>query len=294
MITIASKRPNGLLFLFFLVLTSYSCSSDDPITVERETEIVVVELELDEEIDPEPETEPDETTSDDTTGSDDTDESDTTDEVSNTVEDSCTNPSDFIFNEDDGLVVVEFESAAFEGNWTMKNNGNNFSGDGYLVWEGPQYFNDPGNGVIMFKIKITNPGAYQFIWRNGIKAGNDGTEHNDTWLRFNDADDFYGKKGNSIVYPNDTGKTPNPKGASKDGWFKIYRSGSNLDFKWQSRTSDHDAHDVFVKFDAPGTYLMEVSARSSNHALDKFVLFNSSWAEAAATSSTELSDISCD
>jgi len=123
--------------------------------------------------------------------------------------------------------------------------------------------------------------------------GNSGS-HNDTWLRFNDAADFYAQKEASIVYPKDTGKTPNPEGASKDGWFKIYRSGNNLDFKWQSSTFDNNGHDIFVVFESPGIYTMEISARSSGHGIDKFVLFNTAFTKSEATSnSNALSVIDC-
>lgn len=206
----------------------------------------------------------------------------------------CVNPIDYVFNEKDGLVSVEFEEAQFSGDWILKNDGNSFSGKGYMVWQGTQHLHEPGNGVATFKIKISNSGIYQFVWKSAVKTGNNGSDHNDTWLRFADAANFFAKNGNSIVYPKDSGKTPNPEGATKDGWFKVYRSGSDLDFKWNALTYDNYGHDVFVVFNAPGIYLMEVSARSSGHGLDKFVLFNDSMTFAEATESTERSAISCD
>lgn len=303
MTLMASNRLMTILFLF--VLTTYSCSSDDPNPIIPDSDIV---MEDEPENDADSDTDSDDTTSDDTTTDDTTSDDTTSDDTTTTDDDSenddssndstdsanCTDPSGFVFNEEDGLVLVEFENADFPNNWALKSNGNSHTGEGYMVWEGSQYFSQPGNGTVSFKIKITNPGSYRFMWHSAIKTGNNGTEHNDTWLRFNDADDFYGKKGTSIIYPNGTGKSPNPKGASADGWFKIFRSGNDLDFKWQSRTSDNDAHDVYVKFDNPGIYTMEVSARSSGHAIDKFVLFNNTLSEAEATSSMDQSTISCD
>jgi len=215
----------------------------------------------------------------------------------NEINSSCTNPLNFVFNEKDGLVLAEFEDAQFSEDWVLKNDDENATGEGYMVWEGSQSLGQPGNGSATFQIKITNTGVYQFLWFSSVKMGNSGTDHNDTWLRFADADDFYGQKQNngetSTVYPKGTGKTPNPEGATSDGWFKIYRSGSNLDFKWQSSTFDNNGHNVYVKFDNPGTYLMEISARSSGHGIDKFVLFNDLTTQNAAVSSTELSTISC-
>ncbi|MEM0994056.1 MAG: hypothetical protein AAGI49_13540, partial [Bacteroidota bacterium] len=39
-----------------------------------------------------------------------------------------------------------------------------------------------------------------------------------------------------------------------------------------SNTSDRDPHDIFVQFDEPGIYTMEVAARSAFHAIDRFIL----------------------
>lgn len=206
----------------------------------------------------------------------------------------CSNVSNFIFNEKDGLVTVEFEDAEFSGDWKLKSDGSSFSGKGYMVWEGSQNLGNPGTGTTSFNIKIENSGTYQFIWKSAVKTGDNGTDHNDTWLRFNDADDFYAKKGTSIVYPKDTGKTPNPEGASKDGWFKIYRSGNDLDFKWQSSTFDNNAHDVFIVFENPGMYTMEISARSSGNGIDKFALFNEAFTKSEAIADSNIrSEITC-
>ena len=264
------KRPTAILFvllLSFLIPFANSCSTEDTVLNEQDTEML-------DDI---------ETVS----------EEETWPEESSEESSSCTNPIDFVFTEKDGLVSVEFEKAKFSENWAMKSDGNSYSGEGYMVWEGTQHLSDPGNGRATFKIKISNIGTYKFVWKSAVKIGNNGTDHNDTWLRFGDANNFYAKKDASVVYPNGSGKTPNPEGASKEGWFKIYRSGNNLDFKWQSSTFDNNGHEVFVVFDSPGTYLMEVSARSSGHAIDKFVLFKDTLTQEEAVTSTELSTTSC-
>lgn len=262
--TTTAIKSRSLLFVFLLTLTAYSCNKDLNLIVDSENEeSVEAESGIKEE--------------------------------THTESTSCKNPVDYIFNEKDGLVLVEFENAEFSANWKLKTDGDSYSGNGYMVWEGSQYLGNPGNGATTFKIKITNTGTYQFIWHSAVKTGTSGSDHNDTWLRFNDADDFYGhNQGGSTVYPKGIGKTPNPEGASAEGWFKIYRSGNNLDFKWQASTFDNNGHDIFVQFDTPGNYLMEISARSSGHGIDKFVLFNDSVTKAVAISSTEQSLISCD
>ncbi len=208
--------------------------------------------------------------------------------------DDCTDKADYVFVEKDGLVNVQFEEAIFDAQWKLSTDGDALSGKGYMVWTGEQSLGNPGLGATSFKIKIENTGVYRFIWKSAVKMGNSGTDHNDTWLRFADASDFYAKNGESVVYPKDTGKTPNPEGASKDGWFKVYRSGNDLDFKWQATTFDNNGHSVYVQFDQAGIYTMEVSARSSGHGIDKFVLFNDAYSQADITAETlPLSAISC-
>jgi len=207
----------------------------------------------------------------------------------------CDDPAEFIFQEKEGLVNVEFENAIFSEDWELTNSDNDHTGEGYMVWNGNQSLANPGNGLTSFKMNITNTGTYRFLWRSSVVIGDSGTDHNDTWLRFNDASDFFGEQnGGSIVYPAGTGKTPNPEGASSDGWFKIYRSGNDLSFKWQASTSDSDAHNIYVKFDNVGIYTMEISARSSGHAIDRFVLFNDTYTINEATDTTNsLSEITC-
>lgn len=186
----------------------------------------------------------------------------------------CPSSIGFVFEEANGIVSMEFEDNSFPEGWVLRNAGSDFSGDGYMQWEGNPSMGNPGNGMVTFPIRITNPGTYRFVWHSSFQQGDNGTEHNDSWLRFPDAADFFGRKGDgSVVYPNDTGKEPNPAGSSSDGWFKIYRSGNDPSFKWQASTSDHDAHDIFVTFSNAGVYLMEVSARSDYHAIDRILLF---------------------
>lgn len=264
---------NLSLVLCISIATFYSCSSDSDTALEPDLDEIAQEQETEDE-----------------------NEDETEDEEIPTNSSDCTNPLDFIFNEDNGLLVAEFESSEFSEDWKLKSDGDNHTGEGYMVWEGDQHLGNPGNGLATFKIKITTAGTYRFMWHSAVKIGDNGTDHNDSWLRFSDADDFYGQNGagTSTVYPKDIGKTPNPEGATKDGWFKIYRSGNDLDFKWQSTTFDNNGHNIFIVFENPGTYLMEISARSTGHGIDKFVLFNDTLSVADATGTTEMSVISCD
>ena len=251
----AFVRNFGKLVLSSLLVMALSCSTDSESFGDE-----IIEGDM---------------SADDSQNENDSDSGDTNSNDDNgTVSTTCPERGESFFSESNGLISVEFENANFNGDWELRNDANDISGQGYMVWTGQQRLNQPGEGMVTFLIEISNPGTYQFLWKSSFRQGDNGTEHNDSWLRFPNANDFFGAKDNgSIVYPGDSGKQPNPEGSSSDGWFKIYRSGNDNAFVWQARTSDNDAHDIFVTFSDEGIYTMEVSARSSFHGIDRFILF---------------------
>ena len=171
------------------------------------------------------------------------------------------------FEEKNGTLTFEAESINLSSSWKKQNSKPGYTGSGYIIWTGNNYFTSPGNGQLKIKIKINTPGKYKFEWRNCAAIGNLTTEHNDSWLKFPDADDFYGQKGNSIVYPKGSGKGNEPNGAGGNGYFKIYVNSTS--WRNQASTSDHDPHDIFIHFNSKGTYEMIISGRSNGHGIDK-------------------------
>ena len=117
------------------------------------------------------------------------------------------------------IVIIEFEDIPNRnnlGDWQfkssnlLKNNGDSFddefNGDGYLFYNGSDFFQDGGNSLIEYSVNITSPGVYRFVYASAIGLMNvPGTEHNDAWVKFPDADAFYGYKAasNSVAIPND-------------------------------------------------------------------------------------------
>lgn len=191
-------------------------------------------------------------------------------ELENTKAISNTGQKTYV--ESNGILSVEFETVGDENTWQRGSSIGGYDGAGYLMWNNPDSFQTPGNGVLIYKLNITTIGTYRFIWRSRIAHGETRSEANDSWLRFNDASDFFGKQGNSVIYPKGIGKKPNPNGSSASGWFKIYMNRVGEWF-WRSNTSDNNPHDIYVTFSSPGVYTMEVSGRSQYHALDRFLLF---------------------
>lgn len=180
------------------------------------------------------------------------------------------------FEEQNGLIMIEAEDLDLPSDWHIKTAKGGYTGSGYISWEGGDNFNTPGKGIITTKIKINKTGTYKFSWYNAVGAGTDPTEFNDSWLKFPDADNFYGQKGTNTsnrVYPNGSGKNPTADGAGSGGWFKIY-TGGNTNWQWRAQTSDFDPHDIYVVFNSPGVYTMQISGRSDLHAIDRISLSN--------------------
>lgn len=188
----------------------------------------------------------------------------------------CTSPA-LLFTESEGRIIIESESVPDVrdiGDWQYQRDLPGYKGSGYLYYAGENAFGKPGNSVLSYQIRISNPGTYRFVYSGRIAEGDNNTEANDLWIRFADADDFYGyrDRNNSYVYPRGSGKSPHPKGASKEGWLKAYMNKLDT-WLYAAHTSDHNAHLIYVHFDSPGTYSMEVSGRSHGFAIDRFVLF---------------------
>ena len=181
--------------------------------------------------------------------------------------------SQTLFVEDSSLVIVEVEAINDIKQWDLETVVYNDYAINFLQWTGNQYLNNPGNQLLEYKILINNPGTYRFLWHSKVGFGNSSTDHNDDWLKIPDAADFYGRKGSDTVQPKGVCTNNCPEGAGASGWFKIYSSGST-DWTWSTRTSDNEGYEIYAQFDTAGIYTIQISARSSYHQLDRFILFN--------------------
>jgi hypothetical protein len=192
----------------------------------------------------------------------------------------------------DGILVFEAESIPIDEMWEIGTAESGFNGSGYIEWTGESHNNDPTNGVIDLTLRVPEAGRYQLTWRTRIGMGDNTTEHNDTWVTFPDADDYYGLKGTADAeirrYPKpicDDGAAMDAimamdqvdtadcvRGSTTGGWLKVYSSGAN-DWRWSARTSDSDASTVTIEFDDAGDYTMRLAARADHSLLDRVVLY---------------------
>nr|MBI1232158.1 carbohydrate-binding family 6 protein [Cytophagales bacterium] len=178
-----------------------------------------------------------------------------------------------IFQEKDGIVIVEMENLTATGEWKSGSASLDGKPINYIYSE-KEYFQNPGNQLLTFKIKINTPGTYRFIWHSKVGEGSSPTDYNDTWLRIADASDFFAQnESGNTLHPKGICKTDCPNGMGAEGWFKVYSHGTK-DWTWRAKTSDNDPHEIYARFDKAGTYTVEVSARSSYHFLNRFVMFH--------------------
>ena len=190
-----------------------------------------------------------------------------------------------------GVAMIEAESLKLTGDWSVRTNRMGYSGSGFIGWSNARRNDDPKVDQIKLAVRVTLAGRYRFDWLNRIGMGTNGTEHNDTWFAAPSAADAYGAR---IRKSEETRRYPKPacddaarmararmkpgvteakcaNGSSRDGFMKVYSSGAT-DWKWSTRTSDNDAHDIYVEFDKPGVYEIVLSPRSTEHLIDRIVL----------------------
>ncbi len=174
------------------------------------------------------------------------------------------------FEEVNGLAVFELD-AKTAGSWERRSDGT-ASGGQALYYNGSDSFNSPpGNSVITYSIKVNTPGTYRVIVRNKIGITSSGTtEHNDVWLKVNGSE-FFGRLGSSVVWPIGSGRTPNPEGASGNGYLKVYTN--TFGWNWTSFTDDSGGHFLYATFPNAGVYTIQMGGRSNGFMVDKIALY---------------------
>ncbi|MEM8711897.1 MAG: hypothetical protein AAGG01_13175 [Planctomycetota bacterium] len=145
-----------------------------------------------------------------------------------------------------GLIVIEMESSGAPGDWTESTSTNGFVGDSYIVWDGPNLFNSPGQGVFGFDFEVNEPGTWNLRIRNRHENP-DATEENDVWIRMNGG-----------------------------GWVKTFSNlpGSVGAWTWESRFDFGHGNQPNASYNlSVGTHRIEFSGRSFGFKMDRLHLF---------------------
>lgn len=90
------------------------------------------------------------------------------------------------FHEQNGMIVIQPETKQVSSGWTVESTVGGSTGQGYIKWTDPDYFSTPGNGVIEYKLWVTNPGTYAFRMRSNKKDPAADMD-NDMWAKLDNS-----------------------------------------------------------------------------------------------------------
>ncbi len=87
------------------------------------------------------------------------------------------------FQEVDGKIIIEAESVPLTDDWILDTTEAGYSGTGYIRWM-PSWINKISHqheGVLTYKLRITNPGEYRLALRSSHKGAPERDKWNDCW-----------------------------------------------------------------------------------------------------------------
>lgn len=160
-----------------------------------------------------------------------------------------------VYQEKDGLLIVEIESFPLAGvfsrensykgiwnEWVAETEIDGFTGSSYYRWGGPDVKWNPGSGILRYTFHIENAGLYRFAIHNR-HDNEDRSESNDAFVRV-DGGQWY--KTKSRVHRQWT-------------WSTWYERSHEF--------SEPSAHDF-----ESGVHTIEIAGRSNGFCIDRFFL----------------------
>jgi len=168
--------------------------------------------------------------------------------------------NDKVFQEQNGLIVIEAESVPLARYWAEKKDIPGYNGESYYEAT-KNFFHTPGQGILNYPMKIKNGGSYMFLMRSYIATGDNSTESNDVFSRV--VDEF----GNTVRPNNFHELSPT------QDWYKNFTQTLNS-WSWTTNNGDGENNHPKWTLEAGKKYILQLSARSNGHAIDRFVMWN--------------------
>lgn len=153
-----------------------------------------------------------------------------------------------VFQESNGIVVVEVESHAPSGDWVSENSLSGFAGNSYYRWAGANLYSSPGHSILRYEVSVSQSVTYQFRLHNRHDHP-DPSLSNDCYIRVD--------------------------GGAWQKVFSNYGTASVAVWNWESRFDDHGARPLTSYALDAGNHVFEISGRSSNFMIDRFHLYRS-------------------
>jgi hypothetical protein len=161
--------------------------------------------------------------------------------------------TDGAFIEEDGLIVIEVESAAMGDGWVKETSLAGYTGSGYYRWTKGSTGQPTGPGGIMtYKLLVTNPGRYKFDIRCSKKDVGDSTLANDCFTKM---------VGHAL-----------PQGEMQ----KVWMGGANYTFVWGCKFDlGHGNHPGCTYDLVAGVNEFQVAGRSKDFMIDRMAFWRS-------------------
>lgn len=147
------------------------------------------------------------------------------------------------YQEVDGLLAIEVESAPLTGKWVKETSLAGFSGDGYYTWKGPDLSAPSDKSALAYRFHISTPGRYHLRIHNRHDH-RDSTLENDCYTRMDDGP-----------------------------WVKTFSSERG---RWTWRTSHEHSHSDKRPAEytlAAGPHTLAITGRSVNFSIDRIHLY---------------------
>ena len=159
-----------------------------------------------------------------------------------------------VFFEKGGFLAVEIESVPPVSQWAVEDNKPGYTGESFYRWTGPNFFGSPGNGQLVYDLEITNGGLYFFIIHNRHDDPLPDME-NDVWVRMDNGPwrKVFSNGGTAII--------------DKWNWISTFE----LEPQAENEPAQYDL--------TPGSHRLIISARSNDQRIDRFHLYQPSYAD---------------
>ena len=170
-----------------------------------------------------------------------------------------------VFQEEGGKLVIEAESVPLTDDWILETAESGFSGAGYIRWM-PSWIhkiNHQHQGVLVYKLRISNPGKYRMAFRSSHKGAPERDKWNDCWTLM--------------------GLNPvSPYGITRKTYHSINQEqfDNGLGFTWHTTHDNYgsvakaDGHFSVPRYDlSAGDHYFWICGRSGGFRIDKIHFF---------------------
>ncbi len=202
-----------------------------------------------------------------------------------------------IAEEADGLVVMEAENTSYSQTMFQLVNANNmgrsgkfgtgdvqfdgvledFKGQGYLEYAGPDSFREPTDTFMVYSFRINNPGTYYLFLRAFENHAHDPDIDNETLFEGDRNNDAYVRMEGDYTDNVNFSESGGRPGATKnelDTFNKFFCSSNDTNPAWGRSTAlePDDFKDPNYVFKAGETYNLYITGRSTQLAIDRIYL----------------------